>query len=196
MDLISFTANGMHAIDIGKTGSWDGTSVLTFTTGTQAVITSTDRETDAKQGITETSILSSYAGKPSTPNQGEPYNHSETLDAEPLNPPPVLDGVDKDRTDVAEVAAVEADAEAEPPVLASDKEEATYGEATGTVGHYVYVLAFKIVNPASAQAASKISIDVSDAFEEHVFTPTLYPNNPLLAKGVVCTKQSRMQTEP
>ena len=97
-----------------------------------------------------------------------PTTTLEALDAEPLNPPPVLDGVDADRTDVAAVAA-----DADKGI---EKEEATFGEADGTVGQYVYVLAFKIVNPASAQAANKISIDVNDDFEEHVSPQTLYPN--------------------
>ena len=57
-----------------------------------------------------------------------PTTTLDTLDAEPLNPPPVLDGVDADRTDVAAV-----DADADKGIEAA---EATFGEAPGTEGDY------------------------------------------------------------
>ena len=42
-------------------------------------------------------------------------------------------------------------------------------------GDYVYVLAFKMVNPASAQAAPTISIHVDDSFEKNVSPQTHNP---------------------
>jgi hypothetical protein len=54
VDLLSFTADGAHAVDIGEEGSWDGTSVLTFTTGSDA-----DRVAPK-----EATVISSYGGKP------------------------------------------------------------------------------------------------------------------------------------
>lgn len=36
VDFLTVTENGVHAVDLGNKGSWDGTSVLTFTTGSTA----------------------------------------------------------------------------------------------------------------------------------------------------------------
>ncbi|KAJ1489095.1 hypothetical protein T484DRAFT_1781159, partial [Baffinella frigidus] len=85
VDLLSFTANGLHDVAIGNSGTWDGTSTLTFTTGGSP-----------------TSVLDSYTALDSTPT-----------------------------------------------------------------GDFVYVMSFKIVNPAVAQAAPRVSITVSDAFVQH-----------------------------
>ena len=49
VDLLSFTANGKHAVALGKSGTWDGVSTLTFTTGYAA-----------------TSVLDSYAALDAT----------------------------------------------------------------------------------------------------------------------------------
>jgi len=74
VDLVSFTANGKHAIDIGETGTWDGTSVLKFTTGSRGSITLAQQQVQNKatSAASETTILSSYGGQPPAPHQGKP----------------------------------------------------------------------------------------------------------------------------
>ena len=72
----------------------------------------------------------------------------------------------------------------------------TYGEADGTEGDYVYVMSFKIVNPAATQAAPKISIDVSDSFEAQVSPHTLNPDTQCLIERehISIKHQYRMMT--
>jgi hypothetical protein len=63
-----------------------------------------------------------------------------------------------------------------PPVLdtaPSADRFAVFGNTAS--GDYVYVLAFKMVNPASAQAAPTISIHVDDSFEKNVSPQTHNP---------------------